>query len=239
MLLQPRPPSSVDRALPASQRGQWSCVRSESSRCHCHHKSMSKSSTFQPRHRRQRPKRQVPLTMLLLYYWSFVSTAAAFTTRPSSSSSLKSFRMAGLFGEQEWSSNDRGAGSVPPLPTTAEWQIYIDQSKASLDRGGGATLDAFCCLAPTSSVAVVPCILPKSSSSSNNSNKAPWVRCISKLPGRSNLDIGNVDSVDKVYRVLTKHLQVKVRSKNKIHAVVVVVWNLLFTISQHLLFFFP
>jgi hypothetical protein len=70
-------------------------------------------------------------------------------------------------------------------------------------------LDAFCGLAPSSSVEVIPAILPKSN------KKGPWVRCISNIPGRNNMDVGNVDSIDKVYRVLTKHLQVKVRFVRK------------------------
>jgi hypothetical protein len=65
-------------------------------------------------------------------------------------------------------------------------------------------LDAFCGLAPPSSVEVIPAILPKSN------KKGPWVRCISNVAGRNNMDVGNVDSIDKVYRILTKHLLVKV-----------------------------
>jgi tetratricopeptide (TPR) repeat protein len=88
-----------------------------------------------------------------------------------------------------------------------EWIIYVDQSKASLDRGGTATLDALVGLVPPTKVQIVPCILPKNT---NNKKKAPWIRCLSTTRGGTpNLDIGGVDSVDKCYRVLTKHLQVK------------------------------
>lgn len=73
-----------------------------------------------------------------------------------------------------------------------------------MDRGGGATLDAFCGLSPLPNIEIIPSILPRSS------KKYPWIRCISTVPGRASLDIGNVDSVDKVYRILTKHLQIKV-----------------------------
>ncbi|KAL3931014.1 MAG: hypothetical protein SGBAC_011505 [Bacillariaceae sp.] len=86
----------------------------------------------------------------------------------------------------------------------SEWQIYVDQSKASLDRGGGATLDAFCGLCTGGDkVQIIPAILPKSK------NRFPWVRCMSTKIGSTNFDIGNLDSVDKVYRVLTKHLKVE------------------------------
>jgi tetratricopeptide (TPR) repeat protein len=88
-----------------------------------------------------------------------------------------------------------------------EWIIYVDQSKSSLDRGGSATLDALVGLVPPNKVQIVPCILPKNT---NNKKKAPWIRCISTTKGGStNLDIGGVDSVDKCYRALTKHLKVK------------------------------
>jgi tetratricopeptide (TPR) repeat protein len=88
-----------------------------------------------------------------------------------------------------------------------EWIIYVDQSKASLDRGGSATLDALVGLVPPARVQIVPCILPKNT---NSKKKAPWIRCITTTKGGTpNLDIGGVDSVDKCYCVLTKHLQVK------------------------------
>lgn len=89
-----------------------------------------------------------------------------------------------------------------------DWDIYIDQSKSSLDRGGSATLDAFCGLvaASNSNVNIIPAILPKSN------KKGPWIRCISNLPQIHSVDVSNVDSVDKVYRVLTKHLKIKVCS---------------------------
>jgi hypothetical protein len=96
--------------------------------------------------------------------------------------------------------------------STKEWHIYVDQSKASMDRGGGGgassmILDAFCGLCPPSKVQVMAAVLP---TANNKKNKTPWVRIISKVPGKSNMDVTNVDSLDKVYRILTKHLQIKV-----------------------------
>ena len=82
----------------------------------------------------------------------------------------------------------------------------MDQSKASLDRGAVATLDAFCGLCLDQNVEVIAASLPKSN------KKVPWVRCISGDRKRNNLDVANVDSVDKVYRILTNHLQLKVRA---------------------------
>lgn len=84
----------------------------------------------------------------------------------------------------------------------------MDQSKAALDKGAGATLDAFLGLAPPDVVKVIPTIL-----SAKTKSKPPAVRCLS-LGNKPSLDVGNVDSVDKVYRILNKHMQVKVREEN-------------------------
>jgi hypothetical protein len=114
--------------------------------------------------------------------------------------------MSGLFGESQPLDKlllANGGNSNANATKNADWQIYIDQSKASLDKGGSATLDAFCGLSPPSKVRILPAILPKS-----YKYKSPWVRCISKRYKKS-LDIANVDSVDKVYRVLTKQLQIQ------------------------------
>jgi hypothetical protein len=74
-----------------------------------------------------------------------------------------------------------------------------------MEKGAGATLDAFLGLAPSSEVKVFPAIL-----TTKIKSKSPAVRCIS-LTGKNNFDVGNVDSVDKVFRILSKHMQVKVR----------------------------
>jgi hypothetical protein len=138
-----------------------------------------------------------------------------------------------------------------------EWKVYVDQSEASLDKGGSATLDAFLGLAPAATVQVKAALLPmgsyyasssssSSSSSSpnsgsssgsssggnsntnnsNNNSVGPFVRCIPLRREKSNVenndndddgtdsrrafDACNVDSVDKVYRILTKHMRVQV-----------------------------
>jgi hypothetical protein len=59
-------------------------------------------------------------------------------------------------------------------------------------------------LAPPDAVQVIPTIL-----SAKTKSKPPAIRCLS-LGSRPSLDVGNVDSVDKVYRILNKHMQVKV-----------------------------
>jgi hypothetical protein len=85
-----------------------------------------------------------------------------------------------------------------------EWEVYVDQSKPSLERGGGATLDAFFGLASPTTVLVQPALL---SSSVSSNSKAPVVRCIAVNGNvRKSLDVTNVDSVDKVFRILTKHM---------------------------------
>ncbi len=103
----------------------------------------------------------------------------------------------------------------------------MDQSRPSLDRGGDAIFDAFFSLCDTSvedsdvdnnndiEVQVIPAILPKPASG----GKGPWIRCIWNTNNKKNLsrpspnlDVSNVDSVEKVYRVLTTHLGITVRT---------------------------
>ena len=115
---------------------------------------------------------------------------------------------------------------ISTTPRTQDWQIYVDQSRPSLDRGGDAIFDAFFSLCDTSGenfdndgneaveVQVIPALLPKPASG----GKGPWIRCIWNTNNKKNLvrpspnlDVSNVDSVEKVYRVLSTHLGVKVR----------------------------
>ena len=130
---------------------------------------------------------------------------------------------------------------------TVQWDVYVDQSKPSKDRGSGATLDAFVGLAPAEYVKVHPAIIAKAR------GKGPIVRCIRRVRNdEDGIDVGRdgrraeqseaararkrddgdnsadddkddgdnedgdgildafevsgVDSVDKVYRILTKHM---------------------------------
>ena len=96
--------------------------------------------------------------------------------------------------------------------TFQDWIVYVDQSKASLERGGVATLDAFMGLATSESVSVKAAIFPKPTK-----GKGPFIRCV-PVGGQNNNDdmhvafeVSNVNSVEKVYRVLTKHMGLEVR----------------------------
>lgn len=89
--------------------------------------------------------------------------------------------------------------SVDSSSSTPQWHVYVDQSKASLDKGGAATLDAFIALAPPSHVKVFAAMFESSS-------KGPLVRCIDTNHPNS-FDVGIVDSVDKVERILRKHMK--------------------------------
>ena len=119
------------------------------------------------------------------------------------------------------STKQSSSAATANSPTVIQWEIYVDQSKLSLDRGGSATLDAFLGLAPPSTVRVIAStLLPgagggsaagATGSSSSYSgltkkSKGPLVRCLS-TDGLQCFDVSNVDSVDKVYRILTKHMQ--------------------------------
>jgi hypothetical protein len=109
---------------------------------------------------------------------------------------------------RESPSSQSPQSEAPPV-----WEVYVDQSKPSLDRGGSATLDAFLGLAPPTTIRVLAATLmptltaSTSAASSNKKTKGPLVRCMS-TDGTQCLEVSNVDSVDKVYRVLTKHLKV-------------------------------
>jgi hypothetical protein len=82
----------------------------------------------------------------------------------------------------------------------------VDQSKHSLERGASATLDAFVGLSPPE-VRVISAILdrPKGTKA-----KGPVVRCIPIDDQKDSLEASNVDSVDKVYRILTRHMRIPV-----------------------------
>jgi hypothetical protein len=100
-------------------------------------------------------------------------------------------------------------------PTKLEWEVFVDQSKSSLDKGGSATLDAFVGLSPPGTVKVQPVILSRIKS------KGPLVRCISgQNSDKSSFDVSNVDSVDKVYRILTSHMRVGVSEERMNESIV-------------------
>ena len=82
-----------------------------------------------------------------------------------------------------------------------DWIVFVDHSKPSLEKGAAATLDAFLSLAPASRVTVKAAFLPKQPKSGGQ----PWVRCVSVEKSIA-MEIFGVDSVDKVYRILTKHM---------------------------------
>lgn len=91
-----------------------------------------------------------------------------------------------------------------------QWNVYVDQSPKAIEKGGDEALDAFVCLAPIT-VSIKPVIMSKVSKS-----KQPFIRCIPKdtSDGIKPLEIANVNSVEKVYRSLSKHMKVKVCSSH-------------------------
>lgn len=99
---------------------------------------------------------------------------------------------------------------------TSDWIVYVDHSKPSLEKGAAATLDAFLGLTTAAAtarsgrtattVAVKAAFLPKPKKGGQPAT--PWVLCVS-LANNIALEIYGVDSVDKVYRVLTKHMAVE------------------------------
>lgn len=80
-----------------------------------------------------------------------------------------------------------------------EWDIYICQSKQCKALGASATLDSFKILSP-STVHIHPAMLTKTKA------KGPNIRCIQRVPPFKAFEANNVNDVDKVYRILTKHM---------------------------------
>lgn len=93
---------------------------------------------------------------------------------------------------------------------TIQWDVFVDQSKASIDRGAIATLDSFHALSPPNIVRIHPAILSKTK------GKGPSVRCIRRRPSPSTtttphpsaFEVNNVNDVDKVFLILTQHMNV-------------------------------
>lgn len=104
----------------------------------------------------------------------------------------------GSAGMEAWDANHGSLANG----NKQEWDVYICQSKAFIDRGAGATLDAFIGLAPPDKVSIHPAILSKTK------GKGPNVRCLHRTDHGQSFEVNNVDSVDKVYRILTKHMNI-------------------------------
>jgi len=87
------------------------------------------------------------------------------------------------------------ANQTPDL----QWDVYVCQSKPCKERGSAATLDAFQALSP-GSVHIHPAYLHKTKA------KGPNIRCIQKVSPFKAFEVNNVNDIDKVYRILTKHM---------------------------------
>eukprot|EP01083_Nonionella_stella_P138727 422244_1 len=87
------------------------------------------------------------------------------------------------------------ANQTPEL----QWDVYVCQSKPCKERGSAATLDAFQALSP-GSVQIHPAYLHKTKA------KGPNIRCIQKVAPFKAFEVNNVNDIDKVYRILTKHM---------------------------------
>ena len=83
-----------------------------------------------------------------------------------------------------------------------EWDVYVCLSKNSKERGALATLDTFQSLSPPS-VQIHPAILSKTKA------KGPNVRCVQAQHPHKAFEVNNVNEIDKVYRILTKHMGIQ------------------------------
>ena len=182
------------------------------------------------------------------------TTSAAGAARdPPSSSSNSS-------GDARSSTSDDDASAAS---SAVQWDVYVDQSRPSRERGSGAALDAFVALAPAELVRVRPAIIARAA---RGNRRGPIVRCVRRGGGDGAaaaggggggmeqletmraigkggddndagdgddssdqedddggddnaaildaFEVGGVDSVDKVYRILTKHMGLGENSSN-------------------------
>lgn len=128
-----------------------------------------------------------------------VDSLASFRESASSSiSSLLSSISDNPVPNAEANVNDKQFTSAI-TPDNFEWDVYVCQSKQCKALGASATLDSFKTLSP-STVKVHPAVLTKTKA------KGPNIRCIQRIPPFKAFEVNNVNDVDKVYRILTKHM---------------------------------
>jgi tetratricopeptide (TPR) repeat protein len=170
------------------------------------------------------------LLLLLLLVGLFWERAAAFSPMIHHETARTSWRTVLSVSSSSSSTitdQTHGNSETPPSPSprvVAQWHVYVDQSKASIDKGAAATLDAFIGLAPPEMVQVHAAIFQ----SVPSKVKGPLVRCVEILHHNNSahdyddddddgkednhtscrsFEVTNVDSVDKVARILRKHMK--------------------------------
>lgn len=139
--------------------------------------------------------------------------------RESASSSIAKF-LASFSSDKETSGKNKGFSnndndesiqspssslnnnSVDHADSKIQWDVYVCLSKNCKERGASATLDTFQSLAPPSLVQVHPSILSKSK------GRGPNIRCIQRHHPFRAFEVNNVNDIDKVYRILTKHMNI-------------------------------
>jgi tetratricopeptide (TPR) repeat protein len=96
----------------------------------------------------------------------------------------------------------RNSTSTVTATPKHEWDVYVCLSKSCKERGASATLDTFQSLSPAS-VQIHPAILSKSKA------KGPNIRCVQAQHPYKAFEVNNVNDIDKVYRILTKHMGIE------------------------------
>lgn len=183
-------------------------------------------ASFIPLHHRieSNKARLRPVIFLIVFYAITLSPSVnAFVPRCTSAGCrMTSSLNGGIFGRPETNRTRTSAEETNWI----EWEVYVDSSKNSLDRGGAATLDALVGLS-NPSIQIIPCQL-------KTKLKGPVVRCVAVNQNTADsFDVANVDSVDKVYRLLTRHMRVKVsrslpsKDADSLHGPLILISNLL------------
>lgn len=109
-----------------------------------------------------------------------------------------------IIDHKSGSNDSNEVKSISDSSTSKEilWDVYICQLKNSKERGADATLGAFIGLSPTNIVSIHTAYIHKSK------GKGPTIRCVQRN-NNIQFEVNNVDSVDKVYTILTKYMNLK------------------------------
>lgn len=157
------------------------------------------------------------------------------SNRPMSGIASGTFVPPSDLGDLRLPTREEMARQPPPL----QWDVYVCQSKPCRERGAGATLDAFVGLSPPDAVTVHPAVLSRAkgkkqgpvvrciaressfgggivdgggaTGTGGESGSGKGGDKKGKVDGGKvrAFEVQNVDSVDKVYRILTKHMDIE------------------------------
>ena len=155
------------------------------------------------------PWRRLISALILIWTRPCVSLCTAFVspcfgTLPCSLFSVADLRLYSSITPKDSTTWTTPSPTNPDTNSTIQWDVYICESKQCKERGSVATFGAFVGLAPPDVVAIHPATILKPK------GKGPNIRCAQRRKNGKAFEVNNVDSVEKVHRILTKYMNVKV-----------------------------